>query len=113
MVPELLRTFLPERLPLGWSPYINAEEAPDAWIVRDDEVGIIVMLCRTPDDTIKLGVTIFARALEPLDEARCARVLEHFRNVREFVQTEMPEPHTRMFLGQLAEERRTPPELVN
>jgi hypothetical protein len=94
-----VRKHLPEKLPFGWSPFIAAREAPDTWMIRDDDLFIIVSLCTTSKG-IKLHVGIIGNPEEPPDETRVADVLQHFRGVREFLETAADGP-IRTFLGEI------------
>ncbi len=96
---DAVRAFLPEKAPDGWSAPIHVPETPDSWQILDDDVVIVTGLVSTKDG-VRLSVTIIKCDEQPLDEARAAGVLEHFRNVKEFRQSSIIcEPHIRMFLG--------------
>jgi hypothetical protein len=98
---ELLRRFLPDKLPFGWSPYLATQDTPDQWQILDDDVAMVVGFVTT-EEGVKLAVTLFRRDQTPIELARAKGVLEHFRNVREFVQIPVEDlPHARMFLGRI------------
>lgn len=97
------RKHLPAKLPFEWSvPLALTEPHDGAWLIADDDVAFIVCLV-TSLGRVKLAVTIWYPDERTVDEVRAYGVLEHFRGIREFVQTDGAKeiPGARMYLGEI------------
>jgi hypothetical protein len=100
------RDFLPEEPPEGWSRPM-ATRSPVRWLFETKTERCGLTLERHKVMSIVKVFIVGKGAHEPMSDARCAAILEHVRNVGEFIETDAdPEyPEARTWIARPTGER--------